>query len=163
MEVNDGFCAMAVRAREDVLGHSAVGLWADPAERARVIEQLRQHGSVDGLECRFVRSTGETFTGLFSAGLMKRGDVDWCLSAIHDISARKALEVSREELIAQLQASLADVKTLSGIVPICMYCKNVRDDQGFWNRVEAFVQSRTAAQFSHSLCPDCERLHFPAK
>jgi DNA-binding response OmpR family regulator len=72
--------------------------------------------------------------------------------------ARRVTE--RDELILQLQAALAEVKTLSGIIPICAGCKKIRDDKGFWNQVEAYIQTRSLAKFSHGLCPDCtERLY----
>lgn len=53
------------------------------------------------------------------------------------------------------------IETLRGIVPICSFCKQIRDDEGYWNRVEAYVAKYTEAQFSHSICPDCVREHYP--
>jgi len=53
------------------------------------------------------------------------------------------------------------IETLRGIVPICSYCKEIRDDKGYWNQVEAYVAKYTDAQFSHSICPKCLRKHFP--
>lgn len=72
-----------------------------------------------------------------------------------DITARKRAETERERLIGELQEALAKVKTLSGLVPICAWCKKIRDDRGFWNEVEVFVQSRSDATFSHGVCPAC--------
>jgi hypothetical protein len=72
-----------------------------------------------------------------------------------DITARKTAETERERLIGELQDALAKVKTLSGLVPICAWCKKIRDDRGFWNEVEVFVQSHSDATFSHGVCPDC--------
>ena len=66
----------------------------------------------------------------------------------------------REFLIIQLQEALAQVKMLSGLLPICAWCKNVRDDQGYWMRVEEYIQEHSEAKFSHGLCPDCARTHF---
>ena len=74
-----------------------------------------------------------------------------------DITARKTAETERERLIGELQEALAKVKTLSGLVPICAWCKKIRDDSGFWNEVEVYVQSRSDATFSHGVCPDCMR------
>lgn len=53
------------------------------------------------------------------------------------------------------------IETLRGIVPICSFCKQIRDDKGYWNRVEAYVAKYTDAQFSHSICPDCIKKHYP--
>ncbi len=72
-----------------------------------------------------------------------------------DITARKVAEHERESLIAKLQDALAKVKTLSGLVPICAWCKKIRDNQGFWKQVEVFVQSHSDAVFTHAVCPEC--------
>jgi DNA-binding NtrC family response regulator len=57
--------------------------------------------------------------------------------------------------ITELQAALAQIKTLQGILPICMYCKKIRDDKQYWQQVESYVTTHTEAQFSHGICPDC--------
>jgi len=77
-----------------------------------------------------------------------------------DISARKRADAEREALIAQLQKALADVHTLSGLLPICCECKQIRDDRGEWRQLEEYLEERSDAQFSHGLCRDCaDRLH----
>lgn len=73
--------------------------------------------------------------------------------------ARRLTE--REELIQRLQVALAEVKTLSGIIPICAGCKKIRDDKGFWNQVEAYIQTHSLATFSHGLCPECTTRLYP--
>jgi len=78
-----------------------------------------------------------------------------------DITDRKTLEREKEKLIAELQASLEKVKTLSGLIPICASCKQVRDDQGYWSQVEAYVARYSEAQFSHSICPGCLKKLYP--
>ncbi len=78
-----------------------------------------------------------------------------------DISDRKKNEIERERLIKGLQSALVEVKTLKGIVPICSGCKKIRDDEGFWNQVEIYVQKHTNAKFSHGFCPDCVGKYFP--
>jgi hypothetical protein len=72
-----------------------------------------------------------------------------------DISERRRYEAEREKLIAELQKALADVKTLSGLIPICGWCKKVRSDTGFWQSVEQYIRVQTDATFSHGICPDC--------
>ena len=57
--------------------------------------------------------------------------------------------------IVELQTALDQIKTLKGLLPICMYCKKIRDDKQYWQQVEQYVTSHTEAQFSHAICPDC--------
>jgi DNA-binding response OmpR family regulator len=68
---------------------------------------------------------------------------------------RKRAEAEKQELIAQLQESLANVRTLKELVPICAGCKKIRDDKGYWNQLEHYLMSHTDVKFSHGLCPDC--------
>ncbi len=77
-----------------------------------------------------------------------------------DITEKKHLEIEREELIEKLNTTLETVDTLSGMIPICSSCKNIRDDKGFWNKIEEYIQSHSTALFTHSICPDCaEKLY----
>jgi phosphoserine phosphatase RsbU/P len=65
------------------------------------------------------------------------------------------LQQSLADRIAQLEDALANVKQLQGILPICSHCKKVRDDQNYWQQVEAYISTHTDAQFSHGICPEC--------
>jgi CheY-like chemotaxis protein len=60
-------------------------------------------------------------------------------------------------LYAELQKALEQVKLLSGLLPICMWCKKIRDDQGYWNAIEHYLGQHSEAEFSHGICPDCKR------
>ncbi len=60
-----------------------------------------------------------------------------------------------------LEAAAQQIATLQGIIPICAWCKAVRDDDGFWEDVETYVRGRTEAEFTHSIRPDCKQKHFP--
>ena len=60
-------------------------------------------------------------------------------------------------LHTELQKALEDVKLLSGLLPICMWCKKIRDDQGYWNAIEHYLGQHSEAEFSHGICPDCKR------
>jgi uncharacterized PurR-regulated membrane protein YhhQ (DUF165 family) len=81
--------------------------------------------------------------------------------AQQEIERRKKVEREKESLIEQLQRALNEVKTLRGILPTCAYCKNIRDEIGDWHQLEEFIQSRSEAKFSHGICPDCRKVHFP--
>ena len=66
-----------------------------------------------------------------------------------------------EDTVGRLESALAEVKTLRGILPICSFCKKIRDDQGYWNQVDVYIKNRSDADFSHSICPDCLKKHYP--
>ena len=68
---------------------------------------------------------------------------------------------ARERLILELQDALAQVKTLSGLLPICASCKKIRDDDGYWNQLEAYIQDHSEVVFSHGLCPECAKELYP--
>ncbi len=80
---------------------------------------------------------------------------------IRDISERKQIEKERNALIQDLQRSLAEVKTLSGLLPICASCKKIRDDKGYWNQIEAYIHEHSDVTFSHGICPDCTQKLYP--
>ena len=80
-------------------------------------------------------------------------------SVARDITESKRAEEEREELVRQLQAALAEVKTLSEILPICSYCRKVRDDENYWQTVESYISEHTGTRFSHSICPSCMAAH----
>jgi GAF domain-containing protein len=63
----------------------------------------------------------------------------------------------------ELTDALVNIKTLSGLLPICAYCKGIRNDQGYWEQVEVFVESHTSAEFTHGICPACTKKHFTSK
>ena len=63
----------------------------------------------------------------------------------------------REQLIVNLRTALANVKTLSGLIPICSGCKKIRDDRGYWNQLEAYLHQHSNADFTHGFCPECQR------
>lgn len=63
--------------------------------------------------------------------------------------------VTLEEARDELQESLISIKTLEGLLPICADCKKIRDDDGYWQQLEAYIGKHSSATFSHSICPDC--------
>ncbi len=65
--------------------------------------------------------------------------------------------LKRESVIIQLQTALNDVKTLSGLIPICAKCKKIRDDKGYWNQLEQYIERHSDASFSHGICEECAK------
>ena len=69
----------------------------------------------------------------------------------------KELELSNKEL----QVALKNVKKLSGLLPICGHCKKIRDDKGYWNQIDSYIQENSEAVFSHGICQECAKEHYP--
>ena len=89
------------------------------------------------------------------------GEIVGAVFGSRDVTKQKEIERERESLIQELQKALAEVKTLSGFLPICSHCKKIRDDQGYWQQLETYISQRSEAQFSHSLCPECLKELYP--
>jgi len=83
------------------------------------------------------------------------------VESFQDITKRKLAEDAKEELIIGLQEAQEEVNLLSGLLPICATCKKIRDDNGYWNRMESYISSHSKAEFSHGICPDCAQKSFP--
>ncbi len=99
-------------------------------------------------------------TGPFGYIIKPFEDTD--LRVAVEIGLYKAgLEAEREQLIVELKEALAKVKTLSGLLPICAWCKNIRNDEGYWQAVEQYVGEHTTAEFTHGICPDCIKKYYP--
>lgn len=80
---------------------------------------------------------------------------------LRDITEKKKNENEREKLIRDLQNAMSQIKTLSGLLPICAHCKKIRDDKGYWHAVEEYIHEHSEADFSHSICPDCLEKYYP--
>ena len=93
----------------------------------------------------------------------------WTLAALSVALAAGGLHVWRirrlrqheETLQQRIQEAVAQIKVLSGLLPICASCKNVRDDRGYWNRIEVYIREHSEAEFTHGLCPACLRKLYP--
>jgi len=77
------------------------------------------------------------------------------------IKEREAVEKERNGYVEDLQEALEQVKQLGGLLPICAHCKNIRDDKGYWNKIESYIHQHSEAEFSHSICPECAKKFYP--
>ena len=131
-----------------------------PEDRERTLGQNREvrgGGRARLFENRYLCKDGSYKWLLWNA----RPDPDrqMIYAVARDITERKAAEQERERLVGELQAALAEVKVLRGFLPICSYCKSIRDDENYWQSVEAYISKHTNTQFSHSICPACFASH----
>ncbi|MBV1871618.1 MAG: PAS domain-containing protein [Gammaproteobacteria bacterium] len=108
-------------------------------------------------EINIVRSTGETRVYWTVKKPLRdaQNKITGMCGISTDITARKQIETEKERLIKNLEQALAEVKHLEGIIPICSYCHNIRDEQGAWNKLETYISQHSMANFSHGVCPPC--------
>jgi PAS domain S-box-containing protein len=131
------------------------------------VEELPLYRAMRGeyvrdVECIFLSEQGQARHFLVNASpLINHLEQPWGgIAVFADITERKQAEQAQAKILAELQTSLKEIKTLRGLVPICAHCKNVRDDSGFWQQVEDYLHRHTEAEFSHGICPECFHKHF---
>lgn len=136
-----------------------LNVYANPAEAlARISEVVARQQPIKGEEIaiRDGRTYTVDFIPIFVDG--KRCGRLWHHT---DITDRKLAEGEKAKLVADLTEALAQVKKLSGFLPICASCKKIRDDQGYWRQVEEYIREHSEAEFSHSICPQCAKRLYP--
>lgn len=127
-----------------------------PDDRERTLKQnreVRAGGQALGFENRYLCKDGSYRWLLWNAAPDSPQQVIY--SAARDITERKRAEEEREQLVRQLQTALAEVQSLQEILPICSYCRKIRDDENYWQTVESYISQHTNTKFSHSICPTC--------
>jgi len=107
------------------------------------------------------RKNGSTFPVEITLSGWEIDNKGYFCAIIRDITERIQAEHEKERLIAELQKSLAQVKTLRGLLPICSNCKKIRDDEGYWNKIESYIKNHSEAEFTHSICPECAKKLYP--
>ena len=152
----------------EVLGKRLTDLM--PPDDAMYLDEVnknRQKQEHDGIVTGLIRfevsmycKNGDTICveALSSPIRDENGEIIGSHGVARDITDRKKSEEEREKLITELQEAMAEIKTLSGILPICAYCKKIRNDEGYWNQLETYISKYTEAKFSHGICPDCYKV-----
>lgn len=155
-------------SNEEAMGKDILELLAPARDLEKVRATFRESlvsGQGSGInqttEWTMRRKDGQEIMVELSLTAVMFGDQRFFLGVDRDITERKKSEMERELLIKSLEEALANVKTLSGLVPICAACKRIRDDKGYWNQVEAYISSHSEARFSHGICPECIHKLYP--
>ena len=159
----NGYFKRLNQAWEKALGFTIAELqskpfieFVHPDDRERTLRQnreVRTGGRALSFENRYLCKDGSYRWLLWNAAPDFGQQVIY--SVARDVSERKLAEAERERLLQELRAALAEVKTLREILPICSYCRKIRNDQNYWDTVENYISQHTNSRFSHSVCPDC--------
>jgi len=158
---NAGAEVMFGHGFEEVIGRTSAVLAppAAPNDMPAILEQLVRGEVVKNFETIFLKKDGGQVNVATSVSPIKNsfGKVIGASMIARNIDEMKEAQAEREKLINDLQEALVHVRTLRGLLPICSCCKKIRDDQGYWTSVEVYVMAHSQAEFTHGICPDCER------
>ena len=143
LRVNPAACHMLGMSEQEIISRGRSGVVVDSDALVAGLAQRRENGVASG-ELTFRRGDGTTFPAELTSTLVTdRTGAPYACTVFRDVTARKRAEAglrdalaANEQLVAELRDSLEKVKTLSGFLPICMHCKKIRDDQGYWARIE---------------------------
>jgi PAS domain S-box-containing protein len=160
LDVNPAACDLCNVSRGDLISKS---LWS--IIKQENLPEFTMKKSVDTTAVEFetslIRTHSEEKLLDVKMSVIHSVDKRRFIVVLRDITERKKAEQEREELIRELTAALAEVRTLTGLLPICSSCKKIRDDQGYWNQIEEYFHKRSDVQFTHGLCPECMAQLYP--
>ena len=162
--VNRAFSGPFGREPGEVIGRKIWDLFSpDEAEkRMAVVRKAFATGQPIVFDVRVPTPAGDTFYITSVKPIQdSSGRVSSVVCISKDITERMRQEKEREELILSLKKALQQVRTLSGLLPICSHCKKIRDDEGYWTQMESYIQDHSMAEFTHGICPDCRKDFFP--
>jgi len=133
-----------------------------PLEECKMHHVITSGESYMSTDEVFVRKDGTLFPiSVVSSPVFEQGRAVASVTSFRDITEQKELELEREQLIIDHMDALSQIKTLSGMLPICASCKRIRDDKGYWNQIESYVEQHSEAEFSHGICPECAKKIYP--
>lgn len=146
-----------------------------------VLMDIVLKGEMDGIEAaKRIREAADIpvvyFTAYADAGILKRAEVtepygyilkpfrERELHAVIEIAFYKhAADRERKRLLAELRQSLARVRTLEGLLPICSHCKKIRNGEGRWHEISHYISEHSRADFTHGICPDCLKKYYSSE
>ncbi len=165
---NLSFANIVGLPRESILGRSISDLSTECQHRLpeKLFQQPVGSSSRSGVTCveGNIHCADDSLREfLFSKATIVEpdGKFSGSVGVMVDITERKKAEAEKERLIKELQEALTAVKTLTGLLPICSNCKKIRDDKGYWNQIESYIDQRSEVEFSHGICPDCAKELYP--
>jgi PAS domain S-box-containing protein len=162
---NAGATKLYGYSEEEILGKPVEVLHNHGGDKefAPLLERVARGERISHFETVRRRKNGESVEVSLTLSPIRNsaGQIVAASTIEREIGERKRAEAERERLVCELQAALREVKTLSGLLPICTHCKKIRDDSGDWNQLEKYVRERSNASFTHGICPECARRHFP--
>ena len=161
---NDEFLKVFGFERDKIINVPIDDLISSGEQRkeAQEITNKVQNGKLELIETTRYRKDGSKIeVSIVGKPIIHESKQIGVYAIYRDITERKKAQKEQEKLVKELQKALDDIKTLSGLVPICSHCKKIRDDSGYWQKVEEYISQHSDVDFSHGICPECLQKHYP--
>jgi len=162
--VNHAFAKGVGKTSDEIIGRKIWDVFEkDEADkRFTIVKKVFSEGKPEEIEVRVPQSAGDTFYLTTVKPILNDWkEVETVICTSKNITKRKLAEDALKKERDKLMKALKEIKTLSGLLPICASCKKIRDDKGYWNQMEGYIQQHSDAQFSHGMCPDCAKKMYP--
>jgi len=163
--VNQAFAKGVGKPADEIIGKKIWDVFEkDEADkRFSIVKKVFAQGETEEIEVRVPLPSGDTYYLTTVKPIIgEDGGVETVICTSKNITHRKYAEIALKEEHDKLLQAMKEIKTLSGLLPICAACKKIRDDKGYWNQIEGYIQKHSDAQFSHGICPDCARKLYSA-
>ena len=162
--VNDAFAKGVGKTLDEIIGRKIWDVFEkDEADkRFAIVKKVFTEGKTEEIEVRVPLPAGDTYYLTTVKPILNDvGAVETVICTSKNITKRKLAEVALKKEHDKLLNALKEIKTLAGLLPICASCKKIRDDKGYWNQIEGYIQQHSNAQFSHAICPACAKKLYP--
>lgn len=150
---------------DEIVGRPVLDYWRDPRSREVFMRELKVKKALSAYPIKAQKKNGELLEIESSARIVEdaAGRALGDQGVVRDVTERVRSEAERELLLAQLQEAARNIRNLSGLLPICSGCKKIRDDKGSWRQIETYIKSHSEVEFTHGLCPECQKVYFPGR
>lgn len=161
--VNKAFAFGVGKSQDEIIGHRIWDVFAqeEADKRFAIVKKVFAEGESQEIEVRVPLPSGDTYYITTIKPIFdQKGKVETVICTSKNITKRKLIEIELHEKHDNLLKALEEIKILSGFLPICSSCKSIRDDKGYWNKIEAYLSKHSSLELTHSLCPSCaEKLY----
>jgi len=139
---------------ENIIGRTVCDVMGDERYQ-RVVEHIHMVLKGNEVSYEVEMPKNQTFFARYIPIINNLGESEGFSVLVEDITENKRLEQEKSTLVEKLQLALDEIQTLKGTISICCYCHDIRDEEGSWNRLEAYIANHSEAAFSHGVCPNC--------
>ena len=156
--VNNAFATGVGKTSDEIIGRKIWDVFEkDEADkRFAIVKKVFAEGETEEIEVRVPLPSGDTYYLTTVKPIHNEsGAVQTVICTSKNITKRKLAELALADERDNLLKALKEIKTLSGLLPICATCKKIRDDKGYWNQIESYISAHSKAEFSHGICPEC--------